>query len=293
VPSEDSLTTALSRAMAGGSSALSRGWRTARRGSRPAALLMVAATLLQLPEAGAQQTFRRTRQRDEELLTAREAGHRPAHREFHFTRAAYTAYWTRNWATDYPKADRQLMVGVQRLLSHLDADGDENPVRLDDPEINRFPFVYAVEVGRMALTDPEVEGLRRYLKAGGFLVVDDFWGTREWANFESEIRRVLPGCTIVDLPPDHPVFSAFYDIKEFLQVPNVGNAMVGRTWEKDGFTPFYRGIFDEQGRLVVEINANTDLGDAWEWAEVPEYPLKYSTFAYQMGVNLIVYSMSH
>jgi hypothetical protein len=73
----------------------------------------------------------------------------------------------------------------------------------------------------------------------------------------------------------------------------VGNAMAGRTWEKDGFTPFYRGIQDDKGRLMVAINANTDLGDAWEWAEVPEYPLKYSTFAYQMGVNLIVYSMSH
>ena len=215
------------------------------------------------------------------------------HTEFYFTRAAYTGYWGRNWAIDYPKADRQLMVGVRRLLTHLDASPEEHPVRLDDPDLNRYPFLYAVEVGRMALTEPEVAGLRRYLQAGGFLVVDDFWGTREWANFESEIRQVLPGCTIVDLPKDHPVFSAFYDIREFYQVPNVGNAMAGRTWEKDGFVPYYRGIFDEKGRLIVAINHNTDLGDAWEWAEVPEYPLKYSTFAYQMAVNLIIYSMSH
>jgi uncharacterized protein DUF4159 len=287
------VTTALLRAIVGGSSAVFRSGSAPRRGSAPAALL-IAATLLQLPEAGAQQTPRRRGRQGEQGRSAVERRPPAAdHREFYFTRAAYTAYWSRNWATDYPKADRQFMVGVRRLLTHLDADGDENPIRLDDPELNRFPFLYAVEVGRMALTEPEVEGLRRYLKRGGFLVVDDFWGTREWANFESEIRRVLPGCTIVDLPPDHPVFSAFYDIKEFLQVPNVGNAMAGRTWEKDGFTPFYRGIFDDKGRLIVAINANTDLGDAWEWAEVPEYPLKYSTFAYQMGVNLIVYSMSH
>ena len=107
------------------------------------------------------------------------------------------------------------------------------------------------------------------------------------------MRRVLPGCPIVDLPPDHPLFSAFYDVKEILQVPNVGNAMAGRTSERDGYTPYLRGIFDDQGRLMVVINANTDLGDAWEWAERPEYPLKFSTFAYQMGVNFIVYGMSH
>jgi uncharacterized protein DUF4159 len=252
----------------------------------------LVAVLLQRPEAvalGAGQE----RRFDRGLLRPDGTSVNDPHPEFYFTRAAYTGYWSRNWAIDYPKADRQFMVGVRRLLTHLDASPDEHPVRLDDPDLNRFPFLYAVEVGRMALTEPEVLGLRRYLQAGGFLVVDDFWGTREWANFEDEIRQVLPGCTIIDLPKDHPVFSAFYDIREFYQVPNVGNAMAGRTWEKDGFTPFYRGIQDDKGRLIVAINANTDLGDAWEWAEVPEYPLKYSTFAYQMGVNLIVYSMSH
>jgi len=216
-----------------------------------------------------------------------------AHREFYFTRAVYTGLRRRNWAIDYPKADRQLMVGVRRLLDNLDAFESEHPVRLDDPELRRFPFLYAVEVGHMAMTDAEVDGLRRYLQAGGFLVVDDFWGSWEWAIFDEEIHRVLPGCTIVDLPRDHPVFSAFYDIRAFQQVPNVMNAMTGQTWEKDGYTPHYRGIFDDKGRLLVAINNNTDLGDAWEWAERPEYPLKYSTFAYQMAVNLIVYGMSH
>jgi len=194
------------------------------------------AVLLQRPEAVAQGSGQAS-QFDRRYL--RPDGTAPdEHPEFYFTRAAYTGYWSRNWAIDYPKADRQLMTGVRRLLTHLDASPDEHPVRLDDPDLNRFPFLYAVEVGRMALTEPEVAGLRRYLQAGGFLVVDDFWGTREWANFESEIRQVLPGCTIVDLPRDHPVFSAFYDIKEFYQVPNVGNAQTGRTWEKDGFVPY-------------------------------------------------------
>ena len=120
----------------------------------------------------------------------------------------------------------------------------------------------------MSLTDAEVGGCAATCTRAG-----SWWWTTsgarsEWANFESEIRRVLPGLHgSSTCRRDHPLFSAFYDIKEFLQVPNVGNAMAGRTSERDGYTPFYRGIFDDKGRLMVAINANTDLGDAWEWAE--------------------------
>jgi hypothetical protein len=218
--------------------------------------------------------------------------------EFYFTRGQYTGYTWRgrswSWATDYPKADRQFLIGVTRLLQHLDASPDEHPMRLDDPELGRFPFLYMLEVGYMQLTEPEVKALRRYLLAGGFLVIDDFWGTGEWANFESEIKRVLPEYPIVELPLSHPIFHAFYDVKELVQVPNVGNGIRGGpTWERDGYEPHCRGIFDDKGRLMVVINWNTDLGDAWEWAEQPLYPLKYSTFAYEMGVNFIMYAMSH
>jgi len=219
------------------------------------------------------------------------------HHEFTFARAAYSGRgrnwgWA-SWATDYPKADRQFLIGVKRL-TRIDAYGGEHPVRLDDPELLRYPFLYAVEVGRMALGEEEVLGLRRYLSAGGFLLVDDFWGSWEWAVFEEQIRRVLPGRPIVDLPLEHPVFHTVYDIKELLQVPNVRNGMMGGPyWERDGFEPFCRGIFDEQGRLLVMISWNTDLGDAWEWAENPYYPLDRSTFAYQLGINAIVFAMTH
>jgi len=108
------------------------------------------------------------------------------------------------------------------------------------------------------------------------------------------MARVLPGRPIVDLPLDHPLFSTVYEIDELLQVPGVRNVRYGgRTWERDGVTPACRGIFDDAGRLVVLVNWNTDLGDAWEWAEDPYYPLRYSTFAYQLGINAIVYGMSH
>lgn len=218
-------------------------------------------------------------------------------REFYFTRAVYSSYgrrWRGSWATDYPKADLQFLTVLRRLMQ-IDAYESENAIRLDDPELRRYPFLYAVEVGYMSLTDGEVRGLRDYLLAGGFLVVDDFWGTLEWLNFEAEIRRVLPEYPIVDIPLDHPIFHSFYDIDELLQVPNVGLARWGRgrTWERDGYIPYCRGIFDEKGRLLVLINWNTDLGDAWEWMDDPEYPLKYSTYAYQLGVNAIVYAMSH
>ena len=222
-------------------------------------------------------------------------------REFFFTRAIYSGgggYRRRPWATDFPKADRQFLTIIDRLVDLLDAYERENAVRLDDPGLRRFPFLYALEVGSMYMTEPEVKGLRDYLLAGGFLMIDDFWGSWEWANFETEIRRVLPEYQIVEIPLDHPVFNTVYHIEEIVQVPNIGNAQRaeyygGRTWEQDGVVPHVRGIFDEDGRLMVIINWNTDIGDAWEWAESPYYPLKYSTFAIEITVNIIVYAMSH
>jgi hypothetical protein len=221
-------------------------------------------------------------------------------REFYFSRVQYTGYgrgYRRgrgSWATDYPKADQIFLSFIDRLLSNLDAYEHEHVVRLNEPELRRFPFLYALEVGRMALTEPEIVGLRDYLLAGGFLVIDDFWGSRQWANWEYEIQSVLPGYEIVDLSLDHPIFTAFYEIDEILQVPNVRNGVRGGpTHQSDGYVPMVKGIHDENGRLMVVINWNTDLGDAWEWADNPYYPLKYSTYAYEMGVNFIVYAMSH
>ena len=185
------------------------------------------------------------------------------------------------------------MIGVRRL-TNIDAYEFDNAIRLDDPNLRRYPFLYALEVGYMAMTEPEVVGLRDYLLAGGFLVIDDFWGSYQWANFEREIRRVLPEYPIVDIPLDHPLLSAFYDIEDILQVPGLGWGVGGYpTWQRDGYEPALKGIFDQHDRLMVVINWNTDLGDAWEWAEDPWYPWKYSNFAYKLGINMILYGMSH
>jgi hypothetical protein len=217
--------------------------------------------------------------------------------EFYFSRAAYSGYGTQgfaSWSVDFPKADQQFMIGVRRLLGHLDAYTHENPILLTDPELLKYPFLYAVEPGHMALTEEEVLGLRRYLEAGGFLMLDDFWGSIEWANLELELQRVVPDRPVIELEPDHPVFHCFYDVEKVVQVPNVGLGRAGgRTFEQDGYFPKVRGIFDDDDRLMVAIHWNSDLGDAWEWAEDAYYPLEFSTYAYQMGVNYIVYAMTH
>ncbi len=224
------------------------------------------------------------------------------HRNFYFTRGAYSSSpWSwrgRSWATDYPKADQQFIYVMQRTLG-WDIFSCENPIRLDDPHLRSFPFLYMLEVGAMGLTPPEVEGLRNYLLAGGFLFIDDFWGEGQWANFEREIRQVLPGHSIEDIPMDHLIFRIVYPINEVLQVPNIGNgstgnpAYYGECYRGGSCTPTVRGIFNEDGRLMVVIAHNSDLGDAWEWAEQPRYPYDRSNFAFSLAFNIIAYAMAY
>ena len=222
-------------------------------------------------------------------------------RDFYFTRAIYSGsrgWWggrgRGTWATDFPKADRQFLFILHRLLTMLDLHEWENPVSLADPELRRFPFLYMLEVGYMNLSEAEIEGLRGYLEAGGFLVVDDFWGEEAWYNFEYHMSRILPGRPIEPIPLDHPIFHQFYDIDDILTVPSINNAARGRYEECWGpCAPTVSGIFDDRGELMVVINHNTDLGDAWEWSENPYYPIDRSTYAYELAINYIIYGLSH
>jgi len=217
--------------------------------------------------------------------------------EFTFVRAVVTGLgpwgYYKGWYTDWPKADRQFMIGVTRL-TNISTAQETRTLAPTDPELFDYPFLYAVEVGHWSLSDEEAAALGEYLRRGGFLFCDDFWGSWEWANFEQNMRRTIPECNMVELPGDHPLFHSYYDIERVVQTPNVGNALERRTThEQDGYVPHCRGISDAKGRLMVVINFNTDLGDAWEWADLPGYPAKYSTYAYQVGINAIVYAMSH
>jgi hypothetical protein len=220
--------------------------------------------------------------------------------EFVFARLVYSSGWGDfgfgggSWRTDYPEADYKFMYGIKRL-SGIRVQEEENPVRIMDPNLFKYPFVYAVEVGHMNLSRPEAERLREYLLRGGFLYADDFWGVYEWQNFAAQMRKVFPDRPIELLPLSHEVFHTFFDIDTVMQIPNYRlGCSGGRTWEDPSDTkPAILGIKDDEGRLMVLITYNSDLGDAWEWMDLPCYPAKFSGQAYRMGLNFIVYAMTH
>jgi hypothetical protein len=198
------------------------------------------------------------------------------------------------WATDYPGGDCKFMGGVHRL-TQIRVHPNPNVISIMDEDLFKFPFVYAVEVGGMSLSDREAARLREYLLRGGFLHVDDFWGLQEKYNFESQIRKVFPDRPIERLPLTHEVFHTFFDVDTVMQIPNRGNGCSGGpTWEsRDDKEPVIYGISDDLGRLMVVVTYNSDLGDAWEYMDLACYPEKYSGQAYRMGINFMIYAMTH
>jgi hypothetical protein len=225
---------------------------------------------------------------------------RPPRTEFEFVRLVYpeSPQFARGWGfgyrwmTDAPEAETHLLQGIRRL-TRINAPTEGLAVRLEDDALFDRPFLYAVEVGGWDLSDSEIARLREYLDRGGFLVVDDFHGSLEWEGFMHSMRRVYPDRPVVEIPDSDEVFHVLYDLIERPQIPSVYGAMTGRTWEKDGYTPHWRGIYDEQGRLVVVINWNMDLGDAWEHADNPVYPQPLTAIAYRFAINYLLYSMTH
>jgi hypothetical protein len=131
------------------------------------------------------------------------------------------------------------------------------------------------------------------LLKGGFLMVDDFHGTFEWDVFNESMRRVFPDRPIVEIPDHDAVFHVLYDVDQRVQIPGIRGAITGQTWERDGYTPHWRGIYDDDGRLLVAINFNMDLGDAWEHADNPQYPQPLTLLAYHYAIDYILYSMTH
>ena len=184
------------------------------------------------------------------------------------------------------------MQGVGRLTNIDSARGSRLLRPLDD-ELFDYPWLYAVEVGRWQLDDEDAERLREYLLRGGFLVVDDFHGTYQWATFLQSMRRVFPERPILDIEEEDPLLHVLYDLDQRIQVPGIQYLWSGSTYEQDGFEARWRGIYDDDNRLMVAINFNMDLGDAWEHADTPQYPEKMTALAYRFGINYVVYSMTH
>lgn len=218
--------------------------------------------------------------------------------EFAFTRVIFTSGYSRlpgpgndPWR-DWPEADAHFINGVKRLTS-VDIENTSRAITLMDEQLFDHPWIYALEVGTWLLSQQEADNLREYLLRGGFLVIDDFHGTVQWAGFMRSMKMVFPDRQIVDLSTDDAVMGMHFDVDMTKHIPGIMALRYGVTWEHDGYVPTWRGIYDDDGRLMVVINWNVDLGDAWELADKPWYPEEYTALAYRFGINYVLYAMTH
>jgi hypothetical protein len=231
--------------------------------------------------------------------------------EFHFARMIYTDLpqyrrfgggW---WQQDWPRAEAHFLESVRRL-TRLDA-GEPYAVDLMSDKLFIYPWLYATQVGYWDLSEEEVARLREYLERGGFLMTDDFFGDSERIVFEETMARVFPDRPIIDIGNDDAVLHVLYTVDEFTQIPglrHLTNCFGGRGFGRRrgrGFgsptvglpAPRWRGVYDDDGRLMVAMNYNQDIGDAWEEADTPCYPEPMTALAYRFGINYIVYAMTH
>jgi uncharacterized protein DUF4159 len=225
--------------------------------------------------------------------------------EFTFVRTIYDSpsrgygrrgygYGGGTWTTDYPEADNNFIVGLREWAgTNLKIAPRPEALEILDDRIFDYPILYAVEPGFMDLSTEQAARLREYVMRGGFVFFDDFWGEYEWQNVQEQFHKIVPEYEIKDLPLTHPIFHSYLDVEEVVQVPNVYNAQRGVTSEKGGIVPHYMGIENKNGRLIAFISRNCDMGDAWEWINDPVYPVKYGLPAYKVGINVVIYAMSH
>jgi hypothetical protein len=198
-----------------------------------------------------------------------------------------------SWTQDYPRADRHFALALRRL-TRINARSVEQPVNLDDgDDVYDWPWLCAGEMGDWQLTGSQAKKLREYLLRGGFLMLDDFWGPEEWGRFMESMRLVFPDRPIVEIEDKDSIFHTVYDLDDRYQI--LGQwALHGRmTYRSDGTVPHWRGIYDDHGRIMVAMSFNSDIGDSWEWADDPRYPEKFSALGIRIGVNYVVYSMTH
>jgi hypothetical protein len=198
-----------------------------------------------------------------------------------------------SWAQDYPRADRHF-ARVLRRLTRVNSRSVEQPVNLDDgDDVYNWPWLCAGEMGDWILDKEEAAKLRDYLLRGGFLMLDDFWGTEEWNRFEETMKVVFPDRPIVEIDDADPIFHSVYDLDDRYQIPGQWALARGTTYRNDGFVARWRGIYDDKGRLMVAMCFNSDVGDSWEWADEPRYDEKYSALGIRIGVNYVIYSLTH
>ena len=209
-------------------------------------------------------------------------------------------YWER-WETDFPQAERNF---AKRLTELTAVVASRAPARrrLTDPDLGDSPLIFMSDVGYMRLSKPEIEALRAYLENGGFLWVDDFWGDAEWNSLEVAMDEVLPGRRWTSLPIEHAIFHTVFDIEKMPQIPARDFARWGTTEPPSQHryptgsmaTPSIRAYADDDGRLMVIATHNTDVADGWERESYGEFYFEnFSTKSYRIGINVVIYALSH
>jgi hypothetical protein len=236
----------------------------------------------------------------------------PKDGDFHFIRTEYVDLQRRGggggfravsrtgrasgwWAQDWPDADNHFSFGIQRL-TRIQV-GEPRHVNLLDEHLFDYPWIYLTQAGYIDFSEAEIVKLREYLNRGGFLMVDDFWGPNptEWEIFQETMDRVLPGHEITSIKLKDSVMHVLYDIeqKDLTFIPGTRHLYGGRVNQPAGTSPQWDQITDDKDRMVVAVNYNTDIGDAWEYADAPEYPADMTTLAYRYGINYIMYAITH
>jgi hypothetical protein len=200
-----------------------------------------------------------------------------------------------SWTQDYPRADRHFAQALRRL-TRISARSVEQPVDPDDTDdFFNWPWMNAGEMGDWKLTDAQAATVREYLLRGGFLMLDDFWGPEEYARFDETMKVIFPDRPVVEIDSKDPIFHSVYNLDDRFQI--LGDWCIHFSVQCQqravGTIAHWMGVYDDKNRLMVMISFNSDIGDAWEWADGPQYPEKMAGEAIRIGVNYVVYAMTH
>jgi hypothetical protein len=220
-------------------------------------------------------------------------------RGFGFPGGGYERDWREggtSWTQDYPRADRHFAAALRRL-TRIHVRSVEQPVNPDDlDDFYNWPWMNAGEMGDWQLTDAQVKVVREYLLRGGFFMFDDFWGPEEYGRFDETMKRIFPDKPVLEIESRDPIFHTVYDLDDRDQIIgswclNPNNFQCRQ--RAVGTKAHWYGVHDDNGRVMIAISFNSDIGDSWEWADDPKYPEKLSAQGIRIGVNYVVYAMTH
>ncbi len=205
---------------------------------------------------------------------------------FTFARIKYEVRFARDlpWSHDYPRAEQHFTKLLSELSTVVSYQEGGNILSLDDPELFKYPIAYMSEPGYWTLSPDEIDGMRAYLAKGGFMIFDDF-ASDQWYNFAEGIRTVLPDAQLLPLELSHPVFDSFFRI-ETLEYNHPYYGLPSK---------FY-GVFEDNDptkRLLIVANYNNDIAEYWEWSDTDWAPIDLSNTAYKLGINYVIYAMTH